>query len=229
MNDHLSERFGRRSPAWEPPTGEDPTEQMVMSLNLSIRRYVKTAEAKADPAHWTGFREIPTSAEIFDEGRKQHEDAVEIDENIVAGPYPSREDYLQRHYLLLREDGLAPLRDVISEVQVSPYMMEKDSENNAYIYERVYLTGFTFARTGIAARFTFSLKRVGKQINWEQSKRLITGTMVALTPANAPFKDICRVAVVAARPLAGLQQNPPEIVSSPLSPADPYVWKLILF
>lgn len=46
---------------------------------------------------------------------------------------------------------------------------------------------------------------------WEQSKRLITGTMVALTPAEDMFKEVCRVAVVAARPLAGVSQNPPEI------------------
>lgn len=46
---------------------------------------------------------------------------------------------------------------------------------------------------------------------WEQSKRLITGTIVALTPAEDMFKKVCRVAVVAARPLAGVSQNPPEI------------------
>ena len=46
---------------------------------------------------------------------------------------------------------------------------------------------------------------------WEQSKRLITGSLVALTPANDMFKTICRIAVVAARPLDAVQQNPPEI------------------
>lgn len=78
---------------------------------------------------------------------------------------------------------------------------------------------------------TFSLKRVGKKVNWEQSKRLRTGNLVALTPANdgrcpslhngtcfvadhqsnIGFKTICRIAVVAARPLAGLQQNEVDI------------------
>jgi len=52
---------------------------------------------------------------------------------------------------------------------------------------------------------------VGKKVNWEQSKRLLTGTIVALTPAREPFKSVCHVAVIAARPLASLQQNPPEI------------------
>lgn len=32
-----------------------------------------------------------------------------------------------------------------------------------------------------------------------------------MTPAKDMFKSICRVAVVAARPLTGLQMNPPEI------------------
>ena len=48
-------------------------------------------------------------------------------------------------------------------------------------------------------------------MNWDQSKRLLTGALVALTPVKEPFKSICHVAVVAARPLAGLQQNPPEL------------------
>ena len=75
----------------------------------------------------------------------------------------------------------------------------------------VFITGLTFAYAGIAARVTFSLRRAGKKVNWEQSKRLLTGTLVALTPANDMFKSVCHVAVIAARPLALLEQNPPEI------------------
>ena len=52
---------------------------------------------------------------------------------------------------------------------------------------------------------------MGKKIIWEQSKRLSTGTIVALTPPDDGFKTVCLVGVVAARPLAGLQQNPSEI------------------
>lgn len=35
--------------------------------------------------------------------------------------------------------------------------------------------------------------------------------MLALTPASDQFRSICRVAIVAARPLTGLLQNPPAI------------------
>ena len=60
-------------------------------------------------------------------------------------------------------------------------------------------------------RVTFSLIRCGKKIIWEQSKRLISGSLVVLTPSNDMFSTKAIVATVAARPLTGLQQNPPEI------------------
>ena len=75
----------------------------------------------------------------------------------------------------------------------------------------MFITGLTFANAGIAARITFSLRRIGKRVNWQQSKRLLTGAVLALTPAKDMFASICRIAIVAARPLAGLEQNPPEI------------------
>ena len=58
---------------------------------------------------------------------------------------------------------------------------------------------------------TFSLARTGRKILWEQSKRLLTGSLVVLTPINDMFKTKAVVATVAARPLAGLAMNPPEI------------------
>jgi len=60
-------------------------------------------------------------------------------------------------------------------------------------------------------RITFSLVRSGRKILWEQSKRLLTGSLVVLTPVNDMFATKAVVATVAARPLAALQQNPPEI------------------
>ncbi len=69
----------------------------------------------------------------------------------------------------------------------------------------------TFTHQGVAAKITFSLRRAGKKIIWEQSKRLISGSMVALTPARDLFQQVGKVAIVAARPLAGVQQSPAEI------------------
>lgn len=58
----------------------------------------------------------------------------------------------------------------------------------------------------------FSYENAGKRIRWEHSSRLRQGTIVALTPRNDMFNTICKVAVVAARPLAnGVELNPPRV------------------
>ena len=46
---------------------------------------------------------------------------------------------------------------------------------------------------------------------WEYSKRLITGNILALTPANDGFQSTCVVAIVAARPLEFVKKEPPEV------------------
>lgn len=76
---------------------------------------------------------------------------------------------------------------------------------------QVHICSVKCSPRGIAIRVTFSLFRTGKKILWEQSKRLITGGLVVLTPANDRFKTKAIVATVAARPLEGLRLNPPEI------------------
>ncbi|KAL2002464.1 hypothetical protein VTN02DRAFT_6731 [Thermoascus thermophilus] len=81
----------------------------------------------------------------------------------------------------------------------------------ACIYEKVYITGVTFAQRGLAVRVQFSTARAGKNIVWEYSKRLISGSIVALSPANDLFQSKCVVAVVAARPLDGVKQQPPQV------------------
>jgi helicase required for RNAi-mediated heterochromatin assembly 1 len=48
-----------------------------------------------------------------------------------------------------------------------------------------------------------------KQIKWKQSKRLLQGTMVALS--SDMFKTECKIATVVGRGLLLLHQNPPAI------------------
>ena len=129
MNENLKERFSRGKSTL--------TARSPVTLNLSIREYAKTTDQLGDQSHWTGFREIPSPSEVFDKGRTEHSTALVLAENTVVGPYESKEAYLESHYGLLREDAVAPLRDAVSEVQYYPQLMEKDSDNGAYIYEKV--------------------------------------------------------------------------------------------
>ena len=137
MNENLNERFGRGKAIRDSHMPRSLTARPSVTLNLSIREYAKTASQPADLSHWLGFREIPSPNEVFDKGRTEHSTTLELTENTVVGPYISKEEYLESHYRLLREDAVAPLRDVVSEVQYFPQLLEKDSDNDAYIYEKV--------------------------------------------------------------------------------------------
>lgn len=46
---------------------------------------------------------------------------------------------------------------------------------------------------------------------WSQSKRLMSGSLVVLSPVKDMFNTKCVVATIAARPLSGLELDPPEI------------------
>jgi len=67
------------------------------------------------------------------------------------------------------------------------------------------------SRVGVGFRVAFSTDRCHKQIRWEQSDRLKQGTMVALTTHRDLFNTICKVAIVAARPIGGLRKDPPGV------------------
>lgn len=76
---------------------------------------------------------------------------------------------------------------------------------------QVHIVGITFAQKGLAFRIQFSTNRSGKNIVWEYSKRLMSGTIVALSPVQDYFRRECIVAVVAARPLEGVKMQPAEV------------------
>jgi helicase required for RNAi-mediated heterochromatin assembly 1 len=75
----------------------------------------------------------------------------------------------------------------------------------------VTFKGLQISRTGVAVQVEFSHERAGKQIRWEQSKRLLQGTLVALSPSSDMFRTKCKVAIVASRSLKLLSQNPPAV------------------
>ncbi|KZF23074.1 hypothetical protein L228DRAFT_253258 [Xylona heveae TC161] len=168
-------------------------------------------EQATEPASWLHKREIPTATEIgglSDNTTEIGFDAVEIPVNIIDAPWNSKEEYLESHYELTREDAISPLRDAVAEVRANPQMGDS---TDLCIYDQVHIIGFTLSPQGPAARVAFSMTRAGKKVHWEQSKRLLTGSMVALSPAKDAFESKCVVAIVAARPLAGLTQSPPEV------------------
>ncbi|KAH2661149.1 hypothetical protein KXV79_005551 [Aspergillus fumigatus] len=172
---------------------------------LAIREYYRKQD-HGQKDSWLQKPEIPTPEEILPSS--SDEDCVELMPNRIDGPWTSKDSYLRAHYELLREDAVAPLRDAVAYFRNDPQMVDSQAVS---IYEKVYMTGITFAQTGIAFRIRFSTNRSGKKIVWEYSKRLIAGSVVALSPASDAFRSKCVIAVVAARPLEGVKQEPPEV------------------
>ncbi|KKA19844.1 hypothetical protein T310_6168 [Rasamsonia emersonii CBS 393.64] len=180
----------------------------VPVANKDIRKYVLESYSAADEG-WTSKPEIPASDEVMGmSGDAEDEDVIPLMPNQIAGPWPSREAYLSAHYELLREESLAPLRDAVAYVRENPLMMDS---KEVCIYEKVHIIGVTFAPKGVAARLQFSTARAGKNIVWEYSRRLMSGSIVALSPVQDHFKSKCVVAVVAARPLEQVKQQPHQV------------------
>lgn len=67
-----------------------------------------------------------------------------------------------------------------------------------------------WARNGLAVRMSFSTDRSRVHINWKTSKRLSTGSLIAITPAKDMFRSHIIAAVVAARPLSLIDEKIPQ-------------------
>ncbi|KAF2264215.1 P-loop containing nucleoside triphosphate hydrolase protein [Lojkania enalia] len=196
-----------------------PVMGTLLKNNNDIRGYydAKQPESLSD---WLNKPEIPAPTEIMENVHSNATEEALIDViqklryNKPKGPYDNTKDYLETQYDLLREDTIRPLREAVEHVRADPWLDETDFPNgsNISIYEPVYIVSKVFSPRGLATRVAFSLGRVKKFIRWHQSKRLLTGSLVALSPMDDRFQHKCVLAVVGARPITGgLDQNPPEI------------------
>lgn len=226
VNAHLTERFGRTS-LKQQDNSSVPNDDIPRSapprLNNDIRKYFELAKKPVRAGAWIERPEVPSPAEILPQGEKSGftnrtdgQALIDIGERIrphePEGAYYDNDEYLGTKYELLREDAIRPLREAVAEVRKDPYKDEAEYENNSIgIYDPVYITSLVFSQRGLATRVAFSLSRVKKHVRWNQSKRLVTGSLVALSPADDAFQTTCILATVAARPLSALEFNPPEI------------------
>lgn len=208
MNAHLSERVShsRYTSRSNANVNATMTNGFDLNLSLDIRNYFLKDETKqSSKDSWLSLPEIPTFEEL-----SVAETA--IPSNKIDGPYKSKERYLKTISALLREDAIGPLRDSMLDFQKDPTTMDTPKFS---VYDQVHISGFTFSRKGLAARIKFSTNRAGKKISWMTTKRLTSGSLVALIRAKdcARLTDLSGVltAIVAARPLAGVLNQPPEI------------------
>ncbi|KAK3898073.1 P-loop containing nucleoside triphosphate hydrolase protein [Staphylotrichum tortipilum] len=155
---------------------------------------------------WQSKPEFPTPSEILAE----QPNIEELPENPVDAPWASKDKYLAAQYKILRCEAVEGLRYSVrsfADHRRKDSMMDDDFTN---IYTHVRIKEYVMSSLGPLARVSFSTERSKYRIQWQQSKRLQAGNVVALSPRTDNFKKICKIATVAQRPYHdGLDQDPP--------------------
>jgi helicase required for RNAi-mediated heterochromatin assembly 1 len=186
-------------------------ERLERKFRLLRHYFFRNPSGSGEPS-WKTRPEIPSCREIMGDcevwQEKDEDGRVKMDPNICRGPYPDRDTYLRTHYEFFREESVGPLRDAVNFVQSSIGTVEPTAEGYG-IYDPVSVTGMTCSRQGLAVEVAFSTQRAGVRINWEQTSRLMTGSVVVLSRDN--FHTSCIVATVAAHDIVKLNENPPKI------------------
>ncbi|KAI1750478.1 P-loop containing nucleoside triphosphate hydrolase protein [Xylaria castorea] len=160
---------------------------------------------------WQSYPEIPTARDLNPDWDKP-EDLERINSllpNNWQHPFPDKNTYLETHYRLQREEAIAMLRYSVKKYRMDPTMVDDDE---TCIYTKVFVQGYLMTRLGPMCRIQFSTQRAEKKIRWTQTRRLTTGSLVAISTAADGFRTICMPAIVADHPIRdGLDRNPPTI------------------
>ncbi|RYP58386.1 hypothetical protein DL769_008978 [Monosporascus sp. CRB-8-3] len=185
-------------------------------VQLKILKNHTNFEPKCPPEapdqEWRAMPELPTSEELNpDWTNKQQVDKLKscLLPNTVEAPWKDKNTYLETHYRLQREESITMLRFSIRKFKDNPFMVD---DEETCIYTKVFVQGYLMTRLGPMCRVRFSTERAGKRIRWNQTRRLTTGGLVAISTATDRFRTICMPAVIADHQVrGGLDQNPPTI------------------
>uniref|UniRef100_A0A8C2GVE2 Zinc finger, NFX1-type containing 1 n=1 Tax=Cyprinus carpio TaxID=7962 RepID=A0A8C2GVE2_CYPCA len=110
--------------------------------------------------------------------------------NIMSQSFPNTRIYLDTHFRLLREDFVRPLRDGVRELlsvqhreTIDGIPMKKRRFDDIRVYHDTRLILPLCTSTGIAYKVQFN-SRLLEFVRWENSKRLLYGSLVCLSMDN---------------------------------------------
>eukprot|EP00931_Biecheleriopsis_adriatica_P081557 TRINITY_DN548_c0_g1_i1.p1 TRINITY_DN548_c0_g1~~TRINITY_DN548_c0_g1_i1.p1 ORF type:complete len:1604 (-),score=455.95 TRINITY_DN548_c0_g1_i1:68-4879(-) len=110
---------------------------------------------------------LPTSAEMIGQC------AFEVQENMQT--YEKVDDYIQTHFMLLREDYIEPLR-----AGIKLFMQNKHSPKDLHVYTGVKVVGVLSTWEGLVYRIELRKEQIRK-ISWEKSKQLMYGSLLCFS------------------------------------------------
>lgn len=129
-------------------------EDIAVAERIIQNHVLRPYENQYHGESWRDLPEIPDKSEIMpkdgDRENKENEDFFEewdayqqdplynpnMPENIIKGPWPSKEEYIAAHYQILREDAIASLRSSVKSFKRNPQM---DDDKCTHVYTHVSL------------------------------------------------------------------------------------------
>lgn len=120
-----------------------------------------------EASHYQEMPILPTSAEMIGHC------AFEVQENMQT--YEKCVDYIQTHFMLLREDYIEPLR-----AGIKLFMQGRHSPKDLHVYTGVKVVGVLSTWEGLVYRIELRPEETRK-INWEKSKQLMYGSLLCFS------------------------------------------------
>ena len=129
------------------------------------------------PNNFRWLSVVPTQDDILQEGRPF------LRRNKIDGSYNDAEHYLDVQFRLLREDFVRPLREGIAQLlerMGSTRFGTLQSLQDIRVYSNVRLLYPVCTSNGIRYRIQFDNSKL-RHVRWENSKRLIFGSLICLS------------------------------------------------
>ncbi|XP_068677009.1 NFX1-type zinc finger-containing protein 1-like [Montipora foliosa] len=123
--------------------------------------------------------------------------------NKIDGSYHDAEHYLDVQFRLLREDFVRPLREGIAQLLERIGSCNIGAHQDIRLYNNVRLLYPVCTSNGLRHRIKFDNSKL-RHVRWENSKRLIFGSLMCLSKDNF---DSCVFATVANRELWNIRQG----------------------
>lgn len=120
-----------------------------------------------EASHYQEMPILPTSAEMIGHC------AFEVQENMQT--YEKCVDYIQTHFMLLREDYIEPLRSGIKL-----YMQGRHSPKDLHVYTGVKVVGVLSTWEGLVYRIELRQEEI-RRVSWEKSKQLMYGSLLCFS------------------------------------------------
>ena len=148
------------------------------------------------PENFRRLSVVPTQEDILSGGRPF------LRRNKIDGSYNDVEHYLDVQFRLLREDFVRPLREGITQLMERLGSAKIDAHQDIRLYNDVRLLYPVCTSNGLRYRIKFDNSKL-KHVRWENSKRLIFGSLLCSSKDN--FESVL-FATVANRELWNIRQ-----------------------